>query len=262
MRKQSVNVHIKDGIAMITLNRPENLNILDGSLKYDLLSVLPSLDTDKTVKVLILTGSGKTFCAGGDIRAFKRRYDDFIGREGAGYYYKNTLGAAVLNVSKPIIAAINGAAIGGGFSMSLACDIRIASEKAIFNAGFVRVGLTPELGSSFILPRLVGLGKALELIMTARDITSHEAEKIGLVNKVVPADELSEASYEMARTIAAYPPIAVRLAKKAVLHNLESSIQDSLDYESHLMTYCFTTRDHNEAITAFLNKRKPEFKGI
>ncbi|MCK4821130.1 enoyl-CoA hydratase/isomerase family protein, partial [bacterium] len=119
MRKQSVNVHIKDGIAMITLNRPENLNILDGSLKSDLLSVLPSLDTDKTVKVLILTGSGKTFCAGGDIRAFKRRYDDFIGREGAGYYYKNTLGAAVLNVSKPIIAAINGAAIGGGFSMSL-----------------------------------------------------------------------------------------------------------------------------------------------
>jgi len=262
MAGENITVNIKEGIATVTLNRPENLNILDEALKSDFVSIMPQLDSNNDVRVLILTGSGKAFCAGGDIRAFKKRYDNFVKRGGATPYYINILGETLLNVSKPIIAAINGQAIGGGLSMILACDIRIASDTAIFNAGFVRVGLTPELGSSFTLPRLVGIAKAFEMVMTARDISSYEAERIGLVNRVVPADELHEASLEVAKQIASHPPIAIRMAKKAIRHGIEFSAKEALDYETHLMTYCFSTRDHNEAISAFLEKRKPEFKGI
>jgi len=262
MKKKSLIVEIREAIAKITLNEPENLNILNDSLKSQLLDVLPELDANNNIRVLILTGAGKVFCAGGDIRAFKKRYDDCIARGEATPYYSNTLGAAILDLSKPIIAAINGAAIGGGFSLALACDIRIASDNAFFNAGFVRVGLTPELGSSFMLPRLVGLGRACELVMTARDIRAHEAEKIGLVNKVVGDHELDVAASDMAKLIAAHSPIAVKMAKKALRHSLESTLQQSLDYETHLMTYCFSTRDHYEAVTSFLDKRKPEFKGV
>lgn len=262
MAGENITVNIKEGIATVTLNRPENLNILDEALKSDFVSIMPQLDSNNDVRVLILTGSGKAFCAGGDIRAFKKRYDNFVKRGGATPYYINILGETLLNVSKPIIAAINGQAIGGGLSMILACDIRIASDKAIFNAGFVRVGLVPELGSSFNLPRVVGLGKALELVMTARDISSYEAERIGLVDRVVPSDELYEATFELAKQIATNPPIAVKLAKKAIRYGIESSAKKALDYETHLMTYCLGTRDHNEAITAFLAKRKPKFRGI
>jgi enoyl-CoA hydratase/carnithine racemase len=262
MAGENITVNIRKGIATVTLNRPENLNILDKAMKSDFVSIMQQLDSDDNVRVLILTGSGKAFCAGGDIRGFKKRYDDFVRRDGASPYYVNILGETLLNVSKPIIAAVNGQAIGGGLSIVLACDIRIASDKAIFNAGFARVGLAPELGSSFNLPRLVGLGKALELVMTARDISSYEAERIGLVNRVVPSDELYEASLEVAIQIAAHPPIAVRMAKKAIRHGIEGSAKEALEYETHLMTYCFSTRDHNEAITAFLAKRKPEFWGI
>ncbi|MBW1781504.1 MAG: enoyl-CoA hydratase/isomerase family protein [Deltaproteobacteria bacterium] len=262
MARKNVIANIKSGIATITLNRPENLNILDEALKSDFVRIIKQLDSDNGVKALILTGSGNVFCAGGDVKGFKDRYDDLVKRDGAFPYYVNIIGETMINVSKPIIAAINGHAVGGGLSIAIACDIRIASDNAIFNAGFTRVGLVPELGSSFSLPRLIGLGKALELVMTARDFSSYEAERIGLVNRVVSFDELQEATFEVAEQIAANPPIAIRMAKKAIRHGIESSAKEALEYETHLMTYCLGTRDHNEAITAFLAKRKPKFQGV
>jgi len=262
MAGENITTDIEEGIAIITLNRSENLNILDEALKRDLIDTIRGVDSNDDVRVLIVTGSGKVFCAGGDINAFKKRYADSAEKGGAIPYYANILGELLVDVSKPIIAAINGPAIGGGLSIALGCDIRIASENAIFNAGFVRVGLVPELGSSFNLPRIVGLGKALELVMTARDISSHEAERIGLVDRVVPPDELYKVTIEIAKQIAVHPPIAVRLAKKAIRYGVESSAEKALDYETHLMTYCFGTRDHHEAITTFLSKQKPKFIGV
>jgi len=262
MARKHILANIKSGIATIILNRPEKLNILDEAMKSDFVRIIKQLDSDNDVKVLILTGSGNVFCAGGDIQGFKNRYDDFVKRDGAIPYYVNIIGETMINVSKPIIAAVNGHAVGGGLSIAIACDIRIASDNAMFNAGFTRVGLVPELGSSFNLPRLVGIGKALELVMTARDFSSYEAERIGLVNRVVSFDELHEATFEVAEQIAANPPIAVRMAKKAIRHAIEGSAKEALEYETHLMTYCLGTRDHNEAITAFLAKRNPKFRGV
>lgn len=256
MTTQNVLVHVQDRVASVTLNRPRALNALNDELKYGLIDALHKLDKDEGIRVIILTGAGKAFCAGGDIQRFKKRYDDFKARGGSPEYYSNIFGETILNISKPIIAAINGPAIGGGLSIAIACDIRIASEKAIFSAAYVLIGATPELGSSYILPRLIGPGKAYELVFTGKKIDSSEAEKIGLVNKVVPDGQLQEVAYEMGKEIASLSPVAIRLAKKALRHGMESTLAQALDYETHIMTYCFGTKEHNEAITALLNRQK------
>lgn len=243
-------------MANVTLNRPHALNALNDELKYELIDALQKLDKDENIKVIILTGAGRAFCAGGDIQTFKKRSDDFKAKGGSPEYYSNILGETLFNISKPIIAAINGPAVGGGLSIAIACDIRIASEKAIFSAAYVLIGATPEIGSSYILPRLIGPSKAYELVFTGKKIDSSEAERIGLVNKVVPEGQLKKTAYETAKEIASLPPVAIRLAKKALRHGMESTLTQALDYETHLMTYCFGTHEHNEAITALLNRQK------
>ena len=256
MEKRLIDLKVSDSIARIALNDPENFNILTEPLKEELIDCLKSLDPDDSVKVFILTGRGKAFCAGGDIRGFKRRYEGWRRSGGAPPYYDNRLAHAIHGISKPIIAAINGPAIGGGLSLVLACDIRIASEKASFNAAYLRMGLTPEIGSSFILPRLIGLGKAFELVMTAKDIDAYEAEKIGLVNKVVPEDKLQQTAKQMAEIISGYSLVAIKMAKKALRYGIESDLKDSIDYETQLITYCFSTKEHYEAVKRFLDKRR------
>ncbi|MCK4784762.1 MAG: enoyl-CoA hydratase/isomerase family protein [Desulfobacteraceae bacterium] len=256
MTTQNVLVNVQDHVANVTLNRPHSLNALNDGLKYGLIDALQKLDKDESTRAIILTGTGKAFCAGGDIQGFKKRYNDFKARDGCPEYYSNILGETILNISKPIIAAINGPAIGGGLSIAIACDIRIASENAVFSAAYLLVGATPEIGSSYILPRLIGLGKASELVFTGKKIDSSEAEKIGLVNKVVPEAELKKATYEIAKKIASLSPVAVRLAKKALRHGMESTLAQALDYETHIITYCFGTQEHNEAVTALLNRQK------
>jgi 2-(1,2-epoxy-1,2-dihydrophenyl)acetyl-CoA isomerase len=256
MTNKNVLLRIEDHVATVTLNRPHVLNAINDALKYELIDLLEKLDKDESVRVVTLTGAGKAFCAGGDIQQFKKRYDEFIARGGSPEYYSNILGKTLFDISKPTIAAINGPAIGGGLSIAIACNIRIASEKAIFSAAYALVGATPELGCSYILPRLIGLGKAYELILTGKRIESYEAEKIGLVNKVVPDDHLQKEAYEIAKSIASLPPAAIRLAKKALRYGIESTLSQTLDYETHLITYCFGTKEHHEAITDLLKRHK------
>lgn len=256
MTTPNILIHVRDQVASVTLNRPRALNALNDELKYGLIDALRKLDKDENTRAIILTGAGNAFCAGGDIKGFKKRYNDFKARDGCPEYYSNILGETILNISKPIIAAINGPAIGGGLSIAIACDIRIASEKAIFSAAYVLIGATPEIGSSYILPRLIGAGRAYELVLTGKKIDSSEAEKIGLVNKVVPDDQLHEVAYEIGKEIASLSPVAVRLAKKTLRHGMESTLSRALDYETHILTYCFGTKEHYEAINALLNSRK------
>jgi 2-(1,2-epoxy-1,2-dihydrophenyl)acetyl-CoA isomerase len=249
---KSILLRTEDHVATVTLNRPHVLNAIDDTLKYELIDLLQKLDKDDSVSVVTLTGAGKAFCAGGDIQQFKKRYDQFIERGGSPEYYSNILGKTLFDISKPTIAAVNGPAIGGGLSIAIACDIRIASEKATFSAAYALVGATPELGCSYILPRLIGLGKAYELILTGKRIESDEAEKMGLVNKVVPDDHLQKEAYEIAKAIASLPTVAIRLAKKALRHGIESTLAQTLDYETHLITHCLGTKEHNESVTALL----------
>ena len=174
-----------------------------------------------------------------------------------GYYF----GRRARRIEKPIIASINGDAVGFGCTLSLTCDIRIASETARFGLGFVRIGVTPEFGSTFFLPRIVGVAKALELLFTGKIIDAAEAKEIGMVNQVVPADHLEKATLEMARAIAMAPPLSIRMIKKGVYQGLENDLDTQVLWEHLVFTMARQTEDHYEGIKAFLEKRKPDFKG-
>lgn len=261
MDNQTVLAQVEDGVATVTLNRPEAMNALNDEVKDGLVHHMTRLDEDPKVRVFIITGAGKAFCAGGDLEGFKRNYEQYRSGEGGHEYFSNIVAETMVKVSKPVLAAINGAAVGGGLTLSLTCDIRYASDKAKFGTGFVRVGLTPEYGSSFFLPRTIGPGKAFEMVLSAQIIDAQEAEKIGLVNKVVPHDRLLEEAHKMAKEIASHPPVAIKLAKQALRRGMESTLAQAIDYETHLETYCFSTRDHYEAVNAFIEKRKPNFEG-
>ncbi len=261
MENQTVLVQVEDGVATMTLNRPEAMNALNDEIKDGLIDNMKKLDQDPDVRVFLITGAGKAFCAGGDLQDFKKRYEEYRSEEGGHEYFFNVVAEMMVSLSKPVVAAVNGAAIGGGLTLSLTCDIRFASDKAKFGAGFVRVGLAPEYGSSFLLSRTVGPGKAFEMVLTAGIINAQEAEKIGLVNKVVPHDQLLDEALKTAREIASHPPMAIQLAKRALRRGMESTFSQALDYETHVETYLFSTRDHYEAVNAFLEKRKPSFQG-
>jgi enoyl-CoA hydratase/carnithine racemase len=213
------------------------------------------------LRVVILTGEGKAFSAGGDLDGFLSRSIKHQEQGGAKELFYNDMARTFLGVETPLIAAVNGPAVGGGFTLSLTCDLRIASEEARFGAVFARVGLSPEYGSSFLLSRIVGLTKASELVLTARIIDAQEALAIGLVNEVVPGNELIRRAREVAQQIASLPPLAVRMAKRALRHGLESTLSQALDYEEIVETHCFSSLDHREAVRAFLEKRTPDFKG-
>ncbi len=248
-------------IGIITLNKPENLNALSPELHVELIDIMNRLPLEKDLLVVIITGAGKAFSAGGDLDGFLSRSISHQERSGAADLFNNDMARKFLNVEIPLIAAINGAAVGGGFTLSLTCDLRIASEEARFGAVFARVGLSPEYGSSFLLSRIVGLTKASELILTAKMFDAKEALDIGLVNEVVQADKLMERAKELAQQIASLPPLSVRMAKRTIRHGLESTLSQALNFEELAETHCFSSLDHQEAVRAFLEKRKPKFQG-
>ncbi|MBU4565021.1 MAG: enoyl-CoA hydratase/isomerase family protein [Desulfarculus sp.] len=253
----------KGGVAVLTLNRPDRYNAVTRDMT---MNVLPGLfdrvQQDPEIRVLILTGAGKGFCTGADVQANlgaglnaiknqRRVKEEPVG----GFTQK------LAAISKPVIAAINGAAAGVGLSMALLADFRIASEQSKYSVIFVRRGLMPDGGSTYTLPLVVGLPKALELALTGDVIDAQEALRIGLVNKLVPPESLMDEALAFAGKLAANPPLAMSFTKRALRHNLGKSFQEGLLYESWGQNVLYTTQDHQEGIKAFMEKREPKFTG-
>ena len=254
-------------VAILTFNRPDRLNALNPRMLYrEIPSALDEVAGDGEVRALVITGEGRGFSSGADISILAALAADPTGAtmevkppEPWGYRYG--IIDRLRNLPKPTIAAVNGVAVGAGLSFALACDIRIASENARFSSAFVRRGLVPDNGASFLLPHLVGTARALELMYTGDIIDAREAERIGLVNRVVPAEDLRTAAMELAERIAGNPPIALALTKRIVYQWLEQDLLSQLEYEAYNNKLCRETEDYKEAVRAFQEKREPEFKG-
>jgi enoyl-CoA hydratase/carnithine racemase len=249
-------------IATIRLNRPDKLNAFGGPMREEILDALGRISADESIRVLIVTGEGRGFSAGGDIDHLKQLRES-RNEEGFRLVLKNgqDITRLMRALPKPVIAAINGPCAGAGFSFALGCDIRIASDVATFGASFARIGLHPDWGGSWLLPRLVGTAGASELIFTATMISAVEAERIGLVNRVVPHDQLMPKVLELAGTIAQNAPRVLRLAKESIYKSVISDLETAFARENQVQTDCFYSEDFLEGLTAFKERRKPEFKG-
>lgn len=249
----------KENIGLLTLNRPDKLNAISNELTSELRQLLDELEKDEELRVLIITGAGeKAFVAGADIKEIIDR-DAKLGRRVS--RERQEIFSRIENLQIPVIAAVNGYALGGGLELALACSIRICSEKAKFGAPEVKLGIIPGDGGTQRLPRLIGLGRAMEMILTGDFIDAREAYRIGLVNKVFPPAELMEKATELARKIASRPPLAIRYAKEAVNRSQEGDAVSGFALESYLHALSCTTEDKKEGVAAFLEKRKGEFKG-
>jgi 2-(1,2-epoxy-1,2-dihydrophenyl)acetyl-CoA isomerase len=249
-----------DGVATLTLNRPDYFNALTRELNTEIRAAIELVGDDDTVRAVVLTGAGKAFCSGQDLRQVGPGMDDPAARVRADLneYYAPMI-IAMRELPKPIVGAINGVAAGAGMSLALATDIRVASDRASFMQAFSRVGLVPDAGSNYFLPHLVGLPRALELAWTARRVGADEALDIGLVNSVVPGEDLASAAHELAARLAAGPALAMGLTKKAMWKAMEASLPEILALEADLQAQCIVTDDFQEGVTAFLEKREPRF---
>src|SRR3989449_2408908 len=253
----------KDRVATLTLNRPDRLNALGGTLREDLTAGLTRAIDDPDVRVIVITGAGKGFCAGGDVKAMQdanqagrtRPLDERVAPS------RDRTVLLMRDSPKPLIAAVNGAAAGAGMNLALACDIRLASTAAKFSQAFVRRGLHPDWGGTYFLPRMVGMAKACELIFTGDIIDAGEALRLGLVSAVYAPEELLPATNELARKIAAGPPIAIRLAKRPLYHSQDVDLRAALEFETFAQNIASETEDAREGIRAFVEKRPATFKG-
>lgn len=261
MNEQHVLYNVKDHIACITLNRPEVKNAFSHEMIQLWNQCLIRAREDGDVRVIIVTGKGDTFCSGGDIRDMAegrlRSWDmkHFLW-EGV-----HRIALTLEDLDKPVIAAINGNAMGAGMDMALMCDIRICSDRARLAESYIHLGLVPGDGGAYYLPRLVGSSKALELLLTGEVIPPEEALELGIVNRVVPHENLMDETFAMAEKIARRPPVAVRMIKRAVFQALNSDLRSHLDYISSQLALLTETKDHLEAAKAFIEKREPQFTG-
>ncbi len=264
MEYETIRYEVGDGIATVTLNRPDVLNAFTEQMLADLIDGMKQVERDAAVRAIVVTGAGRAFCAGQDLKAIQ---DGYLG-EGEppafgdvlrkGY---NPLILRMRNLEKPILAAVNGVAAGAGCSLALACDLILASDTASFVQSFVRVGLVPDSGGLFFLPRLVGPARAMELCLRGEAVSARDAERIGLVNKIVPQTDLPGTAREWALGLAAGPAKAIGLIKRGLNRSLVNDLERMLEIEAQLQEIAGRTRDHREGVLAFLQKRSPTFAG-
>lgn len=259
----TIAVQTADGVCTITLNRPDVLNAFNDALTTELHDALKAAEKDAAVRVIVVTGAGRAFSSGQDLADLKAKYvpghvpqlgDDLRRRY-------NPIVKRIREMEKPIIAAVNGVAAGAGCSLALACDMRIASDQASFIEVFINVGLVPDSGSTFMLPRLVGLGKAMELCTTGQKVDAAEALRLRLVNQVVPAAELQAAVTKLAGKLAGLPSRAIALTKRLLNQSLGNDLDAQLEAEAYDQETAGKTADHTEGVVAFIEKRKPNFQG-
>ena len=259
---EHIQVSEVEGIATITLCRPDRLNAFIGHMRRDLAEALEHAGSDRNVRVVVITGAGRAFCAGGDVAfmaELMQRHDseEFARILGAG----RRVILAIRQMTKPVIAAVNGPASGAGANLAFACDLRVASNTATFSQSFLKVGLHPDWGGTFFLPRLVTPNKACELFFLGDAIDAAEAERLNIVNRVVAAEDLEAATLELAERLRLAPPLVLAAAKQAVYASDAADLEEMLRYETEAQLRCFDSDDAHEGIHAFLEKREPRFTG-
>jgi 2-(1,2-epoxy-1,2-dihydrophenyl)acetyl-CoA isomerase len=254
-----LRLEVADSVATLTLERADALNSLTVPLKEELLATFRRIARDGDVRAVVLTGAGRAFCAGQDLRERLEPSAAPLATEVRERY--NPLILAMRTLEKPIVGAINGVAAGAGASLAFACDIRIAAEDASFVLAFGRVGLVPDSGATWLLPRLVGAAKAAELALVGESLSAADAERFGLVARVVPGASLMDAARALAIRLASGAPRAIALTKRALNRSWDATLEESLEYEAYLQGIAGATDDHREGLAAFVEKRPPRFSG-
>ncbi len=268
MGYKAIIYKVEGGIATLTFNRPQRLNAINPTMMSEIQEALAEAGADQSLRVLILTGEGRAFCSGGDFRGDSEslvpaveadRSASVLARTVRGYTRPVTL--ALQNLEVPTIAMVNGVAVGQGFSMAQACDIRIGSENTRFMVGWTNRGIAPAFGDTWLLPRIIGMGRALDLIYTARMLEAEEAYQMGLLNRLVPAGELQKETMEYASRLVQGPPLALRADKQLLYDGLNQDLSGALNYIAAAQGHLIASDDWAEATSSFQEKRQPVFKG-
>ncbi len=256
MNYENILVNCEEAIGVVQLNRPKVLNALNGAVMNELTTALEELDRDEAVRCIIITGNERAFAAGADIKEMAEASAvQMLQRNWIAYWDR------LQAVTKPIIAAVSGYALGGGCELAMACDMIIASESAQFGQPEINIGVMPGAGGTQRLTRALGKSKAMEMVLTGRPLTAREAEQRGLVSRVVPVEAYLDEAKKLAGEIAAKAPVAVRLAKESVNKAFETPLAEGLEFERKLFYFLFATEDQDEGMRAFIEKRKPEWRG-
>ncbi|WP_157249524.1 enoyl-CoA hydratase-related protein [Nonomuraea typhae] len=256
-----IRYDLTDGVATVTLDRPDAMNSLTAELKTALLDALRRAAEDPAVRAVLLTGSGRAFCAGQDLREHAGNLEAGRGLAGTVREHYNPIVELITTMPKPVVAAVNGVAAGAGASLAFACDLRVAAEKAKFAMAFSGIGLVPDSGASWTLQRLVGPGRAAELLLLGEPLEAGRALELGVVTRVVPAEDVLKTAHELAVRLAQGPTKAYAATKRSLAYAATHTLPEALELEAVLQDECAATEDHLNATRAFLNKQKPAFEG-
>lgn len=257
---ESIQYEVNQGLATITLNRPDVFNSFNREMALSMQAALDACEKNQEVRAILITGNGKAFCAGQDLKEVTDPENNPGFRAILDEHY-NPIIRRIRNIEKPIVAAVNGVAAGAGANIALACDIVLASDQASFIQAFSKIGLIPDSAGTFFLPRLIGLQKAAALCMLGDKVSAEEAERMGMIYKVFPADSLMQEAQAMANKLAAMPTLALGLTKRLFNQSLNNDLEAQLKLESDLQIVAGSSNDYKEGVTAFVEKRKPEFRG-